>query len=145
MIAKGQTMAPEVWASAGDFYKSAGMSVTWTMGETMIETYAEPSDNLMLTQGFNQPTKLLTAIAEQPQNISPIFSVYPNPTSGILRIKLSKPYDRQVEVSLFNTLGQLIQSESWLPNSATTEMEISLENLANGVYFLQISSGEESL
>lgn len=145
VVAKGQTVAPEVWASAGDFYKSASMSVTWTMGETVIETYAEPNENLILTQGFNQPTKLLTAIAEHPQNISPIFSVYPNPTSGILRIKLSKPYDRQVEVSLFNTLGQLIQSESWLPNSAASELEISLENLANGVYFLQISSGEASL
>ncbi len=145
LAANGQSLMPEVWASAGDFYKSNSMTVAWTMGETVIETHREPNENLLLSQGFHQPSVLVLAVPEVQQNISPVFSVFPNPTSGIIRIKLSKPYDRPVEVSLFNTLGQLMQTTTWLPNAASPEMELSLENIANGVYFLQLTSDKESL
>ncbi|CAN5369662.1 hypothetical protein BH09BAC1_BH09BAC1_03080 [soil metagenome] len=142
----GQSFAPEVWASAGGYYTSATGSVAWTLGETVIETAFKASSTITVTQGFHQPSFLTTGISQQPtKDISPIFSVFPNPTSGFIRIKLSKPVDKAVQVSLFTALGQLIQSNLWQPNAANAEMEISLENLANGVYFLQLTVNGESL
>lgn len=145
--ASAQSFAPEVWATAGNHYASANLSVTWTLGETVIETYTEPTLPLMVTQGFNQPflEAKTTSIGVQPQDISTVFSVSPNPTSGIIRIKLNQPFDKPLQVALYNTLGQLIQQDLWLPNAAAPAMEMSLENLANGVYFLQVSMGGESL
>lgn len=142
-----QSFAPEVWATAGGFHANAEGSVTWTLGETVIETQTNNNLEVTFTQGFNQPflKKNATGAAQPNVDISPIFTVFPNPTSGVIRIRLSKPYDKPVEVALFNTLGQLIQSDLWLTNTAAPEMELSLENLANGVYFLQISLEGESL
>lgn len=146
-LSRAQSFAPEVWATAGDYYASTEGSVTWTLGETIIETNTNSTFDITVTQGFNQPfLKKNTTGSNQPKSdISPVFTVFPNPTSGIIRIKLSRPYDKSVEVALYNTLGQLIQSDLWLPNTATSEMSLSLENLANGVYFLQISLEGESL
>jgi hypothetical protein len=142
-----QSFAPEVWATAGGFVTHAHGSVTWTMGETFIETQAQNTLEVTFTQGFNQPflRKGPTGATQPNSDISPIFTVFPNPTSGIIRIRLSRPYDKPVEVALYNTLGQLMQSDLWLPSTAAPEKELSLENLANGVYFLQISLEGESL
>jgi len=141
-----QSFAPEVWASAGGYHADSKGSVAWTLGETVIETATSASSNLTVTQGFHQPSvSISTGNAQQPKDISPVFTVFPNPTSGIVRIKLSKPMEKPMQISLFNTLGQLIQSELWNPEGGAAEMELSLENLANGVYFLQITMGGESI
>ena len=144
---KGQSVAPEVYASAGDYYVSGNVNVTWTLGETVIETFEQPGVDFIVTQGFNQPyyKETSTGVSQTIEDNSPIFTVFPNPTSGIIRIRLSKPFDRPVQVELFNTLGQLIQSDLWLPNTASPEMVFSLENQANGMYFLQLSIAGESL
>lgn len=144
---KGQSVAPEVWATAGGYYASADANVTWTLGETVIETHTNSGMDVMVTQGFNQPyfKQTTTGVAQTIDDNSPIFTVFPNPTSGIIRIKLSRSFDKPVQVELYNTLGQLIQSDLWLPNTAVPEMTLSLENQANGVYFLQVSMSGESL
>jgi hypothetical protein len=142
-----QSLAPEVWATAGGYHSHSEGSVTWTIGETVVETQAQNMLLVTFTQGFNQPflKKSTTGTLQPNADISPIFTVFPNPTSGIIRIRLSRPYDKPVEVALYNTLGQLMQSDLWLPSTAAPEKELSLENLANGVYFLQISLEGESL
>ncbi len=142
-----QSFAPEVWATAGGYHSYSNGSVTWTIGETVIETQTNSNLEVTFTQGFNQPflKKSATSTTQPSADISPIFTVFPNPTSGIIRIRLSRPYDKPVEVALYNTLGQLMQSDLWLPSTAAPEKELSLENLANGVYFLQISLEGESL
>lgn len=147
LVAQGQSVSPDVWASAGGYYASSDGSVTWTLGETLIETHANPGMEIIVTQGFNQPylKQTTTGTNQTIQDNSPVFTVFPNPTSGFIRIKLSKPIDKPVQVELYNTLGQLIQSDLWLPNTAAPEMVLSLENQANGVYFLQVTMAGESL
>lgn len=49
----GQSLARTVIGSQGDYFSSPTVSVAWTVGEVMSETYA-PS-NYFLTQGFHQP------------------------------------------------------------------------------------------
>jgi gliding motility-associated-like protein len=49
----GQTLARTVIGSQGDYYSTPKVSVSWTVGEVMSETYATP--NHFLTQGFQQP------------------------------------------------------------------------------------------
>lgn len=51
--ARGQSLAPTVVASQGDYYWSPTVSVAWTVGEVMSETYS--ASNYYLTQGFHQP------------------------------------------------------------------------------------------
>ena len=48
-----QSLAPTVVASQGNYFWSPNVSVAWTLGEVMSETYS--SSNHFLTQGFHQP------------------------------------------------------------------------------------------
>ncbi|OQX77960.1 MAG: hypothetical protein B6D64_07520 [Bacteroidetes bacterium 4484_276] len=47
------TNAQQVIASAGGYYEGDNISISWTLGETVIETF-EGAD-IILTQGFQQP------------------------------------------------------------------------------------------
>jgi len=48
-----QPHAQSVVSAQGDYYWSPTVSVAWTLGEVMSETYA--TGNIYLTQGFHQP------------------------------------------------------------------------------------------
>lgn len=59
------------------------------------------------------------------------ITVYPNPTNSILHIQ--KPSDLSIEsVTLYNSLGQMVLK--------TTSNDLSIENLSNGVYELQLDT-----
>ncbi|MCD4697881.1 MAG: hypothetical protein K8S16_16775 [Bacteroidales bacterium] len=51
-----QSVSPEVVSSAGDYFEGANASLSWTLGEIATETYT--SGNIILTQGFQQPTAI---------------------------------------------------------------------------------------
>lgn len=54
--ANAQSLSPTVVASQGDYFWSTTVSVEWTIGEVMIETYTVQDH--FLTQGFHQPNLL---------------------------------------------------------------------------------------
>ncbi len=43
----------QVVATAGDYFENDNLSISWTLGETIIATFE--SENIVLTQGFQQP------------------------------------------------------------------------------------------
>jgi hypothetical protein len=45
--------AQQVIASAGDYFEGDNISISWTLGEPVIETFE--GSNIILTQGFQQP------------------------------------------------------------------------------------------
>ncbi len=48
-----QILSPQVIAASGSYNAGASGSLSWTLGETMVETYS--GGGYMLTQGFQQP------------------------------------------------------------------------------------------
>ncbi len=60
------------------------------------------------------------------------FSVYPNPSSGLINLKLEDSNINNLEVRIFNNLGQLVlQKQLW-------GSQLDLGHLENGNYLLQI-------
>lgn len=55
LLVKGQTISPEVVATSGDFFSTSSVSLSWTCGEIMTETFT--GSNIILTQGFQQPAR----------------------------------------------------------------------------------------
>lgn len=51
-----QTITPQVFPAAGGYQVSGGVSLSYTLGETQIQTLV--SSNRILTQGFQQPNEL---------------------------------------------------------------------------------------
>jgi hypothetical protein len=67
-----------------------------------------------------------------------IFSIFPNPTTGVVNILL-KNNDREFsEISLFNVTGELIFSKNI--DQSTLNIQIDLSDLPGGVYTIRFES-----
>jgi len=69
--------------------------------------------------------------------VAETFSVFPNPTSGIVNIELNKPTQEPLKVELYNAKNQIVYSE--IIKSNISVFSITVPELTPGVYLLQIS------
>lgn len=61
------------------------------------------------------------------------LSIFPNPTSGFLNIKIEKGNFDQFSYTLFDSIGKIISQ-----NQLTNQLDIS--NLQNGIYFIKVQN-----
>jgi len=126
----------EVIASAGGYNTSGGVSISWTLGETIIPTYQ--NGNLILTHGFQQ--QLIVTAVEENLDILVNIKVFPNPASDNLNIRFEEPVDGEVVITIHDSQGRLIKTE--MIEATTTEKQINLQDLGAGVYFLRMTKGK---
>ncbi len=65
------------------------------------------------------------------------YSVYPNPSSGIVRISSTVPINEEYKIIIRNSIGQIILTN---PYANTTTKEIDIRNSGAGLYLLEIKS-----
>lgn len=126
----------EVIASAGGYNTGGSISISWTLGETIIPTFQ--NGNLILTHGFQQ--QLILTSVEENFDIMVNIKVFPNPASDNLNIRFEEPIDGDVVITIIDSQGRLIKTETI--EATTTEKQISLRELGGGVYFLRMSKGK---
>ncbi|HSG99672.1 MAG TPA: T9SS type A sorting domain-containing protein [candidate division Zixibacteria bacterium] len=78
-----------------------------------------------------------------------VSDVFPNPSRGLGYVRITAPSAQTFHLEVFNVLGQLISSDEF-HFRGEAEIPVRLEPtdglpLAAGVYFLRITSGDESL
>ena len=83
---------------------------------------------------FKVEVKIPTGI-ELPKNDANIL-VYPNPTDGVVYIKLPQPVYGGTVISVYNETGRLIVNK--MANS--NEEQVDLGNLVPGIYFIKIGA-----
>ncbi|MBK7626454.1 MAG: T9SS type A sorting domain-containing protein [Bacteroidales bacterium] len=126
----------EVIASAGGYNTGGNLSISWTLGETIIPTFQ--NGNLILTHGFQQ--QLIITSVEENIDILVNIKVFPNPASDNLNIRFEEPIDGEVVITIIDSQGRLIKTETI--EATTTEKQISLQELGGGVYFLRMTKGK---
>ena len=129
----GQSASPEVISTAGDHFEAANISLSWTVGEPVIETYDSGSNEL--TQGFHQTNLLVTSVADLDEDV--LIRVFPNPTSGEVNIEYTG-LDDDLTVSLFDASGKRILVRYIFDQTNSTEIDLS--NFASGGYFLHVQN-----
>ena len=67
--------------------------------------------------------------------------IFPNPTSNILNIE-SDFNLKDIQIEITNTLGQTLKS---IYRLNADRININIPDLPNGVYFLQLQSGEQRI
>jgi hypothetical protein len=67
------------------------------------------------------------------------FSVYPNPSNGIINLTLSNLYDNEANVEIWNVLGEIVYSTS--VNTASSQLNI--EAIGSGTYFIRVQTGSK--
>jgi hypothetical protein len=129
-----QSLQPAVIASDGGFATVSTGSISWTLGETVTETFTSPGN--YLTQGFHQPRLLMVGVVGQ---VLPVNAgVYPNPTAAFLNINLSRLAGGEYSIALFDVVGNKVQYTTAMGKGGQTTV-LDLSGLADGIYLLTIS------
>ncbi len=131
-MATGQSISPEVIASAGTHFTGSNAQLSWTIGEPVITTVSNGSN--IITQGFHQTLLNVTAIEEQ-SNAGISVNVYPNPVSDLLNISFTNNL-KDLQLELFDMNGKLLQANKI--GSAQGTAQVSMAEYARANYLLRI-------
>jgi hypothetical protein len=69
------------------------------------------------------------------------LQVYPNPTSGLLNIRLQPEGDINQTVEVYNQLGQKVESFELSFTKEMPAVELQLNDLTDGIYFVRVYDG----
>jgi photosystem II stability/assembly factor-like uncharacterized protein len=71
------------------------------------------------------------------------LNIYPNPTSGIFTIALSRINADKVNINITNILGELVYATKEENTETEFNKQLNLQNLASGTYFIQIKNADK--
>ena len=127
--------AQEVVATQGDSYSNASVNIDFTIGEVIINTGTDGSNDL--TQGFHQTNWNFVGLEDH----SPSYeaTIYPNPTSEVLNIKTST--FENVTYTLYDAQGKLVMQD--ILSAEQTPIQVS--QLAPGNYSIILNNETQNL
>jgi hypothetical protein len=87
-------------------------------------------------------TSLVSAAAALPP-IIPVFQLYPNPATDYVRIELEleERSSLPAAVRIFSATGRTLYRQSLTLNSGSNRIDLPLESLAPGAYYLNVELG----
>jgi hypothetical protein len=129
--------AQQVISSSGSVLKNSTGSLSFTVGELVIDT--KNAGVTTITQGFHQTKLTITAMnVLREQNFS--ISAFPNPTNDFVNLKIEKGEIRDVEFILFDLQGKVLSNRK----IESTNTEVSFSGYNSGNYLLKvIQKGKE--
>ncbi|MCW3078171.1 MAG: hypothetical protein JWO32_2780, partial [Bacteroidetes bacterium] len=88
-------------------------------------------------------TKLnATPVGVRENSINEVISMYPNPSKGVVVLDLTRFTGHQVEVSVYNTLGQVVENKVYKTISHVT---VDLASQPDGIYFAEVKGDDQIL
>lgn len=114
-----------------------GASVTYTPAATAIYTVTGTGANgCKNTTNVTVNVSICTGINALSNNNG--FSLYPNPTSGILILKMNNAQTTQVAIEVMDAAGKVVLNNEFIFSDKANSTEINLEKFANGIYFIKL-------
>ena len=129
------TLAPTVIASAGGYAENGNISLSWTLGEIAVSTLY--SDNLVLTQGFQQPFSIGTSINLN-TSIDWNINAYPNPVEHELNIKFTLQKNDDFWIEIQDVTGRVIELVQHKEVQSGDIVKFDMNDYKVGVYFFKI-------
>ena len=125
--------------TGGNASGSSG-SVSYSVGQIVYATNA--NSNGSVAQGVQQPYEIsvVTGI-ESAKYINLIFSVYPNPTTDFLTLKIENYKLENLSYWIYGVNGNLIETKK----ISAGEIQISMTNQLSGTYFLKLTEGNKEV
>lgn len=137
--AHAQVLSNQVIGSGGGHLSNNTVSLDWTLGEPVIQTFE--NNETILTQGFHQVYYKITEIKELKSEAIQT-KVYPNPASDWVNIKITGTKDSKTVIQLYDLNGTCVYSKKLAPCEYIEE-KLDLSDLPEQVYILKIFSGKE--
>lgn len=130
--------AQEAISSAGKQTKNSSAQLSWTIGEPIVETVSNSSNEL--TQGLHQTYLEVTAIGEVQQSDYSI-AAFPNPATEYVEITVERDSPQSLSFQLFDSNGRLLLEETIKNNRAV----VNTAELVPAVYFITIKENQNSI
>ena len=93
--------------------------------------------------GFSEDTSVtVNSLSVDDFTLNNTFSIYPNPTTSELNIKLSNGNDLPSAYKIYNMLGQMV-AEKTITNAV--DLTINTNSMSNGMYFIKINKDNNTL
>ena len=131
--ANSQELLPKVISSSGNYYKGTNASLSWTIGETIVETFI--GTNSILTKGFQQTSYSVTGIKKLEDGSFQI-KVFPNPASDFLNITFITKEKTSLLIELIDLNGKILLNIK--VESTHLIKQINFTHYTPGTYFLRI-------
>jgi hypothetical protein len=135
LLATGSVSAQEVVSTQGDSYSNASGSIEFTLGEVIIATGTDGTNDL--TQGFHQTNWNFLGVEDHAPNYE--ATIFPNPTQDVLNIRTSA-FDN-VTYTLYDAQGKLVLQD--ILSAEQTPIQVS--QLAPGSYSLTLKNETQNL
>ena len=128
------SLGQDVVSTQGDSYTNASGSIDFTIGEVVINTVTDGTNDL--TQGFHQTNWNFLGVEDFAPNYEAI--IFPNPTEDVLNIRTST--FENVTYTLYDAQGKLVMQN--ILSAEQTPIQVS--ELAPGAYSLELIFEEGS-
>ena len=135
LLATGILSAQEVVSTQGDSYSNASGSIDFTIGEVVINTGTDGTNDL--TQGFHQTNWNFLGVEDNAPNYEAI--IYPNPTEDALNIRTSA--FENVTYTLYDAQGKLVMQDKL----SAEQTPIQVSQLAPGSYSITLNNETQIL
>lgn len=126
-----QVNAQHLTGNAGKCIQSEKGSLSWSLGEPI--SFYIISENGCLTQGFQQPHIVVTAIKDH-ITIDYKIKVFPNPVHSNLTIRIEGYDFTHFSFKLFDGMGRIIRDEN-IQGSST---KLTVSQLVPSLYYLKV-------
>ena len=120
------TYSQEVISTQGDSYSNASASIDFTIGEVVINTVSDGTNDL--TQGLHQTNWNFLGVDDHEQNFE--ATVYPNPMGTELFIEMEN--FKNSSYILYDAVGRIVAND----NLSTLKTGIDVSTLAPSSYSL---------
>ena len=131
---KGQ----EIISSSGNNHTNSNGSISYTVGEPVVETYR--SNNVIITQGFNQTCFTITKINEF-TGLDYEIEIYPNPSEEFVILTTDIEDKSGLRYLIYNLNGILLMQDQ----VQDTETFVSFHNMPTGGYILKINKDNKEI
>ncbi|MBA2612930.1 MAG: T9SS type A sorting domain-containing protein [Bacteroidetes bacterium] len=121
----------------------SGSSVTYTPAVTTnYSVTGTDANGCVNTSNVTVNVSICTGVNLLSKNSG--FSLYPNPTNGILTLKMNTAQVANVFVEVIDATGKIILNNEFIFSDKANTKEINLEKFANGVYYIKLVTGEKA-
>lgn len=133
-------IAQESLNAAGGNASGSGGSASYSVGQVFYQTYS--GTNGSVAEGVQQAFEIsIISAIEEAQDINLRISVYPNPASDYLELKVESEKLKDINYQLYDTNGKLLQSEKITENQTS----IAMFNFVPATYFLKVTQGKKEV
>jgi hypothetical protein len=138
----GLSAQDAILSSGGDISTASGL-VSYSVGQVFYEFQSGTSGSV--TYGVQQPYEIqVISGIEEATEINLFISVFPNPATDFLTLKIDKSFsirNESLSYQLFSIQGKLLATK----NLEASETGIAMNKFEPGIYLLKIIQGNKEI